>query len=112
MIEKNPQAAGSYYRQIRDFAKAAREWHQGVIWYETKPDEMFDLSLVSYRVYGRRDEFLAVMAAAGLDTLEQPLEQQRLALPNESVLYRIKRLAGFESLSEYRSNHQPTWIDI
>jgi hypothetical protein len=70
---------------------------------------MYDLTLVSQRVYGRRDEFLAVMAAAGLDTVDQPLPQKRIVLPNEGRLIAIKRRAGFESIDDLREAGAPTW---
>lgn len=79
--------------------------------YETQPDERWDVSKVSQRVYGRRDEVLCVMAAAGLDTVGQPMPQKRLTLPTESQLYAIKRSTGFESIAKSREGFAPTWAD-
>lgn len=110
MIDKDPRAAKSFYREIRKFAERTNPWQQAVF-YETKPDEIFDLSLVSMRVYGRRDEFLAVMAAAGIDTFDQPLTQRRITLPTEGQLSAIKRRAGFESIAGYREKFAPTWAE-
>ena len=108
MIDKNSAAARNFYREIRKFAERTKSWDIHIS-YETKPDEAYDLTLVSQRVYGRRDEFLTIMAAAGLDMVDQALPQKRLTLPTEAQLYAIKRSAGFESVAESRENFSPTW---
>lgn len=110
MIENNTTAAKNFYKEVRRFSERTKSW-QSAIYYEVKPDERCDVTLVSQRVYGRRDEYLAVMAAAGLNTVDQPLLQKKLILPTESQLYAIKRRAGFESISDYRDNFAPVWAD-
>ena len=110
MIDKDTMAAKDFYKEVRRFAEKTKPWDTQIS-YETKPDEAFDLSLVSQRVYGRRDEFLAVMAAAGIDTVDQPLPQKRLTLPTEGQLYAIKRRTGFESIAGYREDFSPTWAE-
>lgn len=112
MIDQNTRSARKFYFALRQFAQRAQPWDLDVIWYMTRPDEIFDLTLVSQRVYGRRDEFFAVMAAAGLDHLEQALPQKQIALPNEGKLYAIKRQTGFESRDEFRQDFAPTWDNI
>lgn len=109
MIDKDTRAAAAFFREIMAFAENAKIWDQNAIFYETKPDEKFDLSLVSARVYGRRDEYLAVMAAAGLDTFDQELPQKRIVLPDDATLMRIKRKTGFESQAELREDFSPVW---
>jgi hypothetical protein len=109
MLDQDTRAAKSLYREVRKFAERVNPWDATAIFYETKPDETFDLTLVSERVYGRRDEYLVVMAAAGLDSFDQPLTQKRIVLPNEGQLITIKRRAGFESIDEYRENGAPIW---
>ena len=109
MIDQDTRAAKSFYREVRKFAESAKPWDGTAIFYETKPDEALDLTLVSQRVYGRRDEFLAVMAAAGLDTFDQPLPQKRIVLPNEGQLIAIKRRVGFESIADLREAGAPIW---
>lgn len=111
MLDRNTRAAKSFYREVRKFAESAKPWDTNVIWYETKPDEVCDLTLVSRRVYGRRDEFLAVMAAAGLDTAYQPLPQKRIALPSEGMLIDMKRRTGFESIASLREDGAPVWVE-
>ncbi|SFK63409.1 hypothetical protein SAMN05216302_101116 [Nitrosomonas aestuarii] len=108
MIDVNSTAASSFYKEIRRISERTKPWEPAIT-YETKPDEVYDLTLVSQRVYGRRDEYLAVMAAAGLDMVDQPLTQRRLVLPTEGQLYAIKRRTGFESLPDNRKNYKPTW---
>ena len=111
MTDKDTAAARAFYKAVRKFSEgaAAKPWEAGAIFYETRPDEAMDLSLVSQRVYGRRDEFLAVMAAAGLDSFDQRLPQKLIALPDEGQLTRIKRRAGFESVAANRKGGAPTW---
>jgi len=109
MTDPDPQAARAFYREVRCLAETAPPWATDVIFYQTRPDETFDLTLVSRRVYGRTDEVLAVMAAAGLDTLDQALPQKRIVLPDERQLLRIKRRCGFESQSVHRRHGQPVW---
>lgn len=103
-------AAKSFYREVRLFAERTKPW-QTAIFYSVLPDEAWDITLVSERVYGRRDEFLTIMAAAGLDMVDQELTQRQLVLPTEAQLYNLKRKTGFESLAEYRENYQPTWVE-
>lgn len=102
MLNNDTRSAKDFYREIRKFAESAQPWNAGVVWYETKPDERFDLSLVSARVYGRRDEFFAVLAAAGLDGFDQPMTERMIALPSEFRLTQIKRATGFESVAALR----------
>jgi len=111
MLDQDTRAAKSFYREVRKFAERTKAWDAAAIFYETKPDEMYDLSLVSQRVYGRRDEYLAVMAAAGLNTVDQALPQKRIVLPNEGRLLGIKRQTGFESIDDLRVNFVPFWAD-
>lgn len=89
MSEYNPQAAGDFFRAVRRFSVSTQPW-ETALWYETKPDERFDLSLVSQRVYGRRDEFLAVFAASGLSHVDDELTERKLCLPTEGQLRLMK----------------------
>ena len=74
------------------------------------PDEAYDITLVSRRVYGNPHETLCIMASAGLDTVEQELTQRQIILPTVSQLYYFKRRTGFESDPLYRNdNGVPTW---
>lgn len=110
MIDKDSAAAKNFYKEVRNFAEKTKPWQQA-IFYEVKPDEVYDLTLVSKRVYGRRDEYLAVMAAAGLDMVDQPLTQRRITLPTEAQLYAIKRRTGFESIADRREDFAPAWAE-
>ena len=86
-------ASAELVRLVTDFAQRQPEWAECVI-YQTLPDERWDMTLVSRRVYGNPDEFMAVMAAAGLDGVEQELTERRLVLPTSRQLAAIKALAG------------------
>lgn len=101
MIETQTPSCALMYRYVRDFAAKTKPW-QSAIRYQTKPDERFDLTLVSQRVYGRRDEYLVVMAAAALDSVEQELTERLLVLPTESQLTNMKERALYVNLTKDR----------
>lgn len=102
-------AARVFYRLVRDFALLTKPWDASAVYHEVAPDERWDLTLVARRVYGTSDEFLAIMAAAGLDSVDQPLTAQRLTLPAPGKLRELKRAARFESLPQARADGKPTW---
>lgn len=89
-------AAADYLRRVRAFAQTTPDWAECII-YDTLPDERLDLTLASRRVYGTPDEFLAIMAAAGLDSVEQEMGERRLVLPTARQLAALKALAGFDN---------------
>ncbi len=91
MIEQS-----AFYREIRRFATTAPTW-EDAIRYFTLPDETWDLTLVAQRIYGTRDESLAIMAAAGLDRTDQPLTPRELVLPTPERLELIKQQTGFST---------------
>lgn len=108
MIDVQTSATAAFYVAVRNFALRTRPYERAIR-YHTTPDERRDLTLVSMRVYGRRDETVAIMAAAGLDSLEEPLPEQLLTLPDEAQLLDIKKRTGFESRADYREDYAPTW---
>jgi hypothetical protein len=89
-------AVAELVRRVGDFAQRQPAWAECIV-YHTLPDERWDMTLVSQRVYGNRDEFTAVMAAAGLDSVEEELTERELVLPTARQLAAIKALAGFVS---------------
>jgi len=107
-LDENTQAARVFWRLVRDFAVSVKPWDQ-VITYEVKPDERWDATLISRRVYGRVDEFMTVLAAAGIDAVDAPIEQQAIVLPTEGQLRQLKFAAGFESRHQYRDGDKPSW---
>lgn len=86
-----------FYRAVRQFAVTEPVWSAQRIVIYTTPAERYDLTLVSQRVYGNRDEFLAVMAAAGLTRFDDVLTEQELVLPSAQRLAQIKEACGFSS---------------
>ncbi len=82
------------FQAVRRFSQVTRDWEQAVR-YMTLPDERFDLTKVSARVYGTRDEALVIQAAAGLDSPELELTERRLVLPTSEQLAAMKRDAGY-----------------
>jgi hypothetical protein len=93
-MDKQSTAAARFYQLVVDFSLRVKQ-HEAAIRYRTKPDERFNLPLVSYRVYGVHTEYLAIMAAAKLDHVEQALEETDLALPTKQALEQMKKAAGF-----------------
>lgn len=110
MSDIDSQAAKDFYKAVRTFSERTKLW-QSAIFHEVLLDEVWDATLISQRVYGTRDEFLTVMAAAGCDTVDMPIPQKQLTLPTQAQLYTMKRKAGFESIADYRENGKPTWVD-
>jgi hypothetical protein len=97
-----PAATAALVRAVRKFSVQTPIWADAVR-YETKPDERLDLTLVAQRVYGDRTLAIVIFAAAGLDTMEQPLPEQRLTLPTLSQLATIKRQTGYLTDEEARA---------
>lgn len=98
----SPIAAASFIAAVRKFAVQTPSWATAIR-YQTKPDERSDITLIAQRVYGDRGEFMAVFAAAGLDTLEQQLDERLLVLPTYAQLQLIKRQTGYLSDAEQRA---------
>lgn len=90
-----------YVRLVRDWVLKVKPWTPAIR-YQTLPDERWDMTLTSARVYSNREDFIAVLASAGLDTVEQELEQQLLVLPPPQVLQALKYQAGYVSRSHRR----------
>lgn len=88
--------ASRFYREVRQFSLTAPVWEEAIRYF-TKPDERWDLTLVSQRVYGNRDDFVAVMAAAGLDRFDQELTERELVLPTPARLALIKQRTGYQA---------------
>lgn len=89
-----PQSRNRLYRLVRDFSVQTPGWGSAIR-YQTMPDERYDLTLASQRVYGRRGESLVVQAAAGLDSPEHELSERLLVLPNDAQLRAMKIQAGY-----------------
>lgn len=104
LIESNSMACAHFVKLVRDFSVRVKPW-QPAIRYQTKPDERHDLTLVSRRVYGIPDEFLTVMAAAGLSSVETPMSERVLVLPTPQKLRELKNLAQFDNLPVSRGFH-------
>lgn len=84
----------SLYRVVRNFALTTPVWGDAIRYF-TLPDERWDVTLVSQRVYGNRNEVVAVMAAAGLDRFDNELTERLLVLPTSSQLAALKQQVGY-----------------
>ena len=82
-----------FYSLIRKLAQSTPAWATAIR-YHTKPDERFDLTLIARRVYGLPSEWPVIMAAAGLQSVDEPLNEQLLVLPTLEQLQRLKRNTG------------------
>jgi len=81
------------YHLIRKLSQTTPAWATAIR-YHSKPDERYDLTLVSRRVYGTPNEWPIIMAAAGLQGVDEPLNEQLLVLPTLEQLQRLKRNVG------------------
>lgn len=107
-VDQNSQAARVFFKKVANYVKNAKAW-DNVMTYEIKPDEYVDATLISRRVYGTSEEFLTVMACAGLDSFDDGFEQGTLILPNLAQLNKFKRESGFESEDSNRRDGKPRW---
>ena len=98
----SPIATASFVAAVRKFAVQTPGWAEAIR-YQTKPDERSDITLIAQRVYGDRSQFMAVFAAAGLDTLEQTLDERLLVLPTLAQLQLIKRQTDYLTDAEKRA---------
>lgn len=84
------------YRAIREFSVNSPVWDSRRVIFQTNPSHRWDVTLVSQEVYGNRNEFIAVMASAGLDRFDDELPEQQLVLPDADTLAKIKAAVGFD----------------
>lgn len=108
-LDTDNAAAHRFYSLVRQFCLRARGWTEGAVRVETTPAERMDITKLSQRVYGTRDEVLVVLAAAGMDMLTEPMPQQQIMLPTPGKLLQLKREAGFESAHAQRRDGKPIW---
>ncbi len=94
-------SAAEFVRIVRNFAQNTPDWAVAVRHWVT-PDEILDPTKISMRVYGNRNEFLAVMAAAGTDSLEQAITQRMLVMPTFPQLNAIKVRCGLSTDAQSR----------
>ena len=95
-------SAAMLFKMVSEFAQLQPDWAEAIR-YTTTPDERWDPTLVSERVYGVRDEFLAVMAAAGLDHINTILSERTIVLPTRAQLAAMKAKCGIATRSSERS---------
>lgn len=87
--------ASRFYRAVRQFAVSSPLWDVDRVVIFTDPSMRWDLSLVSQKVYGNRDEHLAVLAAAGLSRYDDELTEREIILPSKTRLELIKQATGY-----------------
>ena len=88
MLSKNP-----LHKRLRQFAPTTPSGATAIR-YNTKPDERYDLTLIARRVYGLPEEWPVIMASAGLQSVDGPLNEQLLVLPTLAQLQTLKRELG------------------
>jgi hypothetical protein len=97
-----PASTAAFVKAVRAFSLKTPGWAEAIRYF-TKPDERDDITLIAQRVYGSRSEFMAIFAAAGLDTVEQIVPEQQLVLPTAAQLAIIKRQTGYLTTEEQRA---------
>jgi len=98
----DPVATAAFVRAVRKFAVQTPEWADATRYY-TLPDERTDITLIAQRVYGDRSQFVVIFAAAGLDTFEQIIPEQRIVLPTFGQLQLLKQQTGYLTDDEARA---------
>lgn len=96
MLMDADQSRNRLFMLVREFADQTPNWGTALRYY-TQPDERFDLTLVSMRVYGRRTDAMVIQAAAGLDSPELELTERALVLPTAQQLRYLKISAGYDA---------------
>lgn len=86
-----------FYREVRLFAVTEPSYSSRRQVVRTFPSERYDLTMVARRVYGDPEETLAIMAAAGLPTVDSALKEQDLVLPTLEHLRYLKEKSGLSS---------------
>lgn len=83
----------AYHNAIRDILQIARTKgnSNAFIIHQIGSDEVHDPSLVSYRVYGNREDYDVVMVCAGTNAIWQPLPEKLIVLPTPTQLFQIKQ---------------------
>lgn len=97
-------SAAELVRLVRNFAQTTPEWAVAARHW-VMPDEVLDPTLISLRVYGVRSEFLAIMAAAGVDSMEQAITPRTLVLPTPPQLRAIKQRCGLITDADSRPSY-------
>lgn len=88
-----------FYREVRLFAVTEPTYSSLRQVVRTFPSERYDLTLVARRVYGDPEETLAIMAAAGLATVDSELKEQNLVLPTLEHLRYLKEKCGLSTVT-------------
>jgi hypothetical protein len=85
-----------YHNAIRHYCELQRKRGRTgqYIRYQILPDEVYDQTLVSQRVYGVRTEADVVQMAAGVNGIWEPLPQIEIILPTAMQLMQLKRAYG------------------
>ncbi len=94
-------SAAAFYRLALNYAQGEPS---GALLHEVGPDEVYDLTLIAERVYGRRSEWFVVMAAAGMDSPCENVPTRRLYLPTETLLRVWKADTGYAATADERSD--------
>lgn len=97
-------SAAELVRLVRNFSQQTPDWAVAIRHW-VMPDETLDPTLISFRVYGVRSEFLAVMAAAGIDSLEQEITPRMLIMPTAAQLASLKNRCGLVTNAASRPSY-------
>lgn len=82
-----------YHNAIRDLVNLMiNKGKTGqIVKHSIGPDEIFDPTLVSLRVYGNRHDYDVVMVCAGTNGIWQELPQTDIFLPTKAQLFVLKK---------------------
>lgn len=80
---------------LRDFSINVKAW-ESAIYHQVKPDEIYNAPLIAILEYGDADMAHCVLACAGVDSPEQPIESLTITMPTWSTYINLVRLANGE----------------
>ncbi|MBV4524374.1 hypothetical protein KVG88_30330 [Pseudomonas sp. SWRI74] len=83
-----------FYLEVRKFALTEPSYSTRRQVVRSFPSERYHLQMMALRVYGDAAEVLAIRAAAGLSTVDSPLEEQDVVLPTKEHLAYLKQKSG------------------
>ncbi|WP_426237537.1 hypothetical protein [Pseudomonas sp. TWP3-2] len=83
-----------FYLEVRKFALTEPSYSSRRQVVRSLPSERFHLHMMALRVYGDPNETLAIMAAAGLSTVDSELIEKDVVLPTKEHLMYLKQRSG------------------
>lgn len=92
ITDLEPIEKARFYQLVRDFCINVKD-DQESIKYNVSDDERSDLTLISYRVYGKRELWYVIAQALGINFNNSTIENTTITLPTPKHLNDFFKLA-------------------